>query len=107
MHGAADELWLECRTPLFPRRTIDGRWTSRHLSTWRRTVNGNVQYRQEPPAEITLWHKCVNPIIPRRTLNGVWTSGPGQTWRRWNDHRWEYLKDAETEEEFRARETMS
>lgn len=43
----ADELWHRCRSPILPRRTIDGKWTSRFGQTWRRKRDGNWEYRED------------------------------------------------------------
>jgi len=40
--------WVKCRTPFWPRRTIDGGWT--HIPSgqaWRRKVKGKWQYKRD------------------------------------------------------------
>lgn len=49
--------WHECKPPMFPRRTVDGGFTSTSIfpgKTWRRRgLGGKWEYRQDPqsPAE--------------------------------------------------------
>jgi hypothetical protein len=44
-----NSLWQKCRSPFFPRRTVDGGWTSHVGQTWRRTgPDGKWQYKQDP-----------------------------------------------------------
>lgn len=49
--GDADQdvtVWHKCRSPLIPRRTVDGSWTSADGQTWRRRWDGRWEYRQDP-----------------------------------------------------------
>jgi hypothetical protein len=42
-----NERWHQCNLPFFPRRTIDGRWTSDCGQVWRRKINGKWEYKQD------------------------------------------------------------
>jgi hypothetical protein len=50
------------------------------------------------------WHKCRTPFFGKPTIDGGRTGGHGQTWRRRTADGWEYRQDAETLEEFEARQ---
>lgn len=43
----SETLWHKCRTPIFPRRTIDGSRTLYVGQVWRRKRNGEWEYRQD------------------------------------------------------------
>lgn len=44
-----ETIWHKCRSPFFPRRTVDGGWTIEHLGQlWRRKrPDGKWEYRQD------------------------------------------------------------
>ncbi|QPB21753.1 hypothetical protein [Rhizobium sp. 007] len=50
------------------------------------------------------WHLCRTPFFAKRTIDGGKTGGMGKTWRRKTVNGWEYRQDAETLEEFEARQ---
>lgn len=49
------EVWHKCPSPILPRRTVDGGWTSFFGQTWRRRVAGKWQYQQDPETEEEFW----------------------------------------------------
>lgn len=44
-------LWHKCTAPFFPRRTVEGGWTTSAGQTWCRKINGRWQYRQDEETE--------------------------------------------------------
>src|SRR4051794_38151111 len=46
LHFFDETFWQECRT-MFPRRTVDGGWTTAMEQTWLRKLEGRWQYRQD------------------------------------------------------------
>lgn len=43
-----ESLWHKCKEPFFPRRTVDGGWTSAFGQTWRRRrEDGRWEYKQD------------------------------------------------------------
>jgi hypothetical protein len=60
--------------------------------------------RPEACQNRAIWHRCRTPIFSRPTVSGGRTGGHGQTWRRRTAAGWEYRQDAETPEEFEARQ---
>src|ERR1700733_7532169 len=52
---ANETVWHKCRTPFFPRRTADGKWTFWHGQTWRRRTARGWEYRQEEETDQEYW----------------------------------------------------
>jgi len=40
-------IWHKCATPLWPRRLIDGTWSTPFGQAWRRRRNDRWEYRQD------------------------------------------------------------
>lgn len=45
-----ENLWHRCRTPFWPRRTVDANWTTglRAGQVWRRKIDGGWEYKEAP-----------------------------------------------------------
>jgi hypothetical protein len=47
-------IWHVCNT-IFPRRTIDGKWTGPLGKTWRRWRDGRWEYQQDAETTEEMW----------------------------------------------------
>ena len=50
MNSADEALWHKCQI-IFPRRTIEGKWTDLLGQVWRRKIDGKWQYKQDEETE--------------------------------------------------------